>query len=66
MPRELPCGDGTLRSAANVELLDSNEDGNVNVSDAVGIFGFLFGGAPPPLFERECLAIPGCATNCAQ
>ena len=66
LPLFASTGNVTLGSAANVELLDSNEDGNVNVWDAVGIFGFLFGGVPPPLLELECVPISGCATNCAQ
>ena len=65
-PRKLPCGDGTIENSGNTSLLDSNGDGNVNLSDAVGIFGFLFGGAAPPVLRTECVPISGCPDTCAQ
>ena len=30
------------------EVMDSNNDGSVNITDGVFILGFLFGGGPPP------------------
>jgi len=56
----LLCGDGTLASSGNMQLLDSNGDRRVDLSYAVSVFGFLFLGRPPPALGTRCIPIPGC------
>jgi hypothetical protein len=68
-PSRLPCGDGRLDRPSNVALLDANDDAAIELSDAVGVFGFLFGGnAPPPLcVDRsciQCVPVSGCPEAC--
>ncbi len=63
-PRELPCGDHSVRDPGNVGLLDFNGDRGVDLSDAVSELQYLFlGGNPHPLGER-CVEIEGCAAAC--
>ena len=66
-----------LHVAGGVELLcadaaDSNDDGTVNLADAIHAAAFLFalGSAPPSPGPFECGADPtidtlGCAAGCA-
>lgn len=60
----LPCGDGTRQNPANLALVDGNGDGDVDISDAVHLFGFLFLGRRPPENGTECIAIEGCLGIC--
>jgi hypothetical protein len=48
----------------NTTLLDTNGDGFVDLSDAVGILGFLFLGTPGPALGSECVFISGCPLAC--
>jgi hypothetical protein len=65
-PSALPCGDGTVTDPANVALMDWQPDGVNDLSDAIGLLGFLFnGGSPHPLAmagneTRGCVTILGC------
>ena len=46
--------------------MDTDGDGAVNLSDAVGIFGFLFGGGRPRVLRNTCVTVPGCSDACPQ
>lgn len=67
----LPCGDGTSTHPANRTLLNTNGDTTtggdprVDLSDAVYLLSFLFGGGEPPVLGRDCVAIEGCPEMCA-
>ena len=53
-PARLPCGDGSREDAANVSLLDWDGDGGIDISDGVGLLGWLFSrGSPHPAFTDD-------------
>jgi len=60
----LPCGDGTVRDAANRALLDGSGDGSVDLSDAVYLLNYLFQGGPPHAGGVECVSVSGCPRGC--
>ena len=62
-PGALPCGDGTL-SSTNVQLLDSNGDAEVDVSDVVYGLLHLFQGGPAPALGSSCGTFTGCPDVC--
>ncbi len=69
-PISLPCGEQT-QAAGNLALLDGDGGGVIDLSDAVGIFSFLFLGADAPAYCVDescagCVTIPGCPTVCAE
>ena len=64
-PAALPCGDGTLESPGNMNLVDVNDDTTVDVSDAIYVLGFLFLGGAPPVLGQKCVSMPGCDGTCA-
>jgi len=47
VPERLPCGSGLRNDGGNIELLDFQGDGRVDLSDAVAELSFLFLGGPP-------------------
>ncbi|MBI4585137.1 MAG: hypothetical protein HY717_14085 [Planctomycetes bacterium] len=57
-PARFPCGDGTPGHEANRSLLDWQPDGQVDISDGIGILLFPFTGGP-----RHPLAVPGQETS---
>jgi hypothetical protein len=61
---QLPCGDGSLGDPANVELLDADGDGAVELTDAVYLLSFLFQEGNPPANGTECVPIAGCPPVC--
>lgn len=63
-PPVLPCEGGTTTDLGNLELLDHNGDMAIDISDAVGVFSFLFLGGLPPIRGRDCVQIRGCPTVC--
>jgi hypothetical protein len=57
-PARFPCGDGSPRHPGNLNLIDWQADGEINLSDGIGILSFLFGaGRPHPA------AVPGSETS---
>ncbi|MBN1444030.1 MAG: trypsin-like peptidase domain-containing protein [Planctomycetes bacterium] len=66
----LPCGDGTRDDPANLSLLDWQPDGQINLSDGIGLLLYLFqAGAPHCLAAASgetpcCLPIAGCPPTC--
>jgi len=64
IPPTLPCGNGTLGEPSNMTLLDSNTDGQVDVSDAVFLLDYLFRGGPPPGEGIECILLSSCSDAC--
>jgi hypothetical protein len=60
----LPCGDGTRLDAANIQLLDVDGSGVVNIGDALHTLSFLFQGGPEPAQGRECIGIVNCESEC--
>lgn len=63
-PDARPCGDGTINHPAARALLDANEDGAIDISDAVVLLGYLFLGDPPPLNGVACKRIVDCQEVC--
>ena len=61
---EFPCGDGTLDAAANVTLLDFDEGGAVDATDALALLNFLFLSGSPPVAGLGCVEIEGCSAVC--
>lgn len=59
-PARLPCGSGVPTDPANLRLLDGNDDGAIDLSDAVRVFTFLFLGGSPPAGGTGCLRLEGC------
>ena len=64
-PSSLPCGDGDSNDPGNTLLLDSNGDGGINLTDAIGVLAWLFRGGAPPANGQECIRIPTCPQSCA-
>ncbi len=65
MPTMLPCGDGTVKDAGNIALLDSNGDGELDISDAIYTLRAEFLGGAPHVLGKECVEISGCdVTSC--
>jgi hypothetical protein len=64
VPRDLPCGDGTVGDASNRLLLDVNADGAINLSDPVHILHYLFLGEPSSRLGMGCVPIAGCPEAC--
>ena len=62
-PPTAPC-EGTVRSAGNVALLDSNGDDYVDISDAIYLLAHLFLGTAPHVLGRACVDIEGCPVVC--
>src|SRR5262249_60463939 len=60
----LPCGDGTSADAANLELLDWNGDGGLDISDAMSTLSWLFLDGKPHVLGQECRLIAGCSRVC--
>ncbi len=53
-PERLPCGSGSADDMGNVELLDFQGDGQIDLSDVVAGLSFLFDDRPPhPLADRD-------------
>ena len=63
--QELPCGDGTLTTAANRQLADFSGDGRINLVDAVRLLDYLYRQGPGPALGTQCLEVTGCAEVCA-
>ncbi len=63
-PVALPCGEGSFDDLANKSLLDSNGDEEIDLSDVLHIFGYLFLSQAPPVLGAECVKIPGCPATC--
>jgi hypothetical protein len=55
-PEDLPCS----TVAANLLLMDCNQDGSLDLSDAVYKLAFLFQGGPPPEQGEGCTVIVDC------
>jgi len=62
----LPCGDGTLDSPSNAELLDFNGDGLTDLSDAIAGLSYLFTNGPPHALGLGCVKLAGCKEACSQ
>ena len=54
------CGDTSSSDPSNISLLDSNGDSEIDLSDLVYFYGFLFLGSSPPVLGTECVPILGC------
>ena len=65
-PAELPCGDGTVQDAANLVIFDANDDGGIDLSDAIYVLAYLFSsGGPAPVQGAECIPAEGCPAACS-
>ena len=64
-PPSLPCGEGDLQQPSNLALTDFNGSGDVDLSDAVALFGFLFLRGPEHVLGAECVSLGGCPEACA-
>jgi hypothetical protein len=63
----LPCSGRTAAdpTAADLDLLDVDESGTLDLADAVGVLQFLFQGRRPTLrLGAGCLAMDGCPALC--
>jgi hypothetical protein len=61
----LACADGSARAPGNVDLLDANGDGAVDLSDAISQLLFLFGRGLPPPQGVGCRLMLGCPAVCS-
>lgn len=63
---DLPCAgeEDDYTSACNLALLDVNDDGRLDQSDAVYIARFVVLGEAPPVGGGECRAITGAPNTC--
>ena len=61
-----PCDGGTAAglNPGAMALLDSNGDGQVDISDPVYVLQFLFLGGGPPALGTDCVTIRGCPDTC--
>jgi hypothetical protein len=55
-----PCGS----DPANTQLLDTNGDRSLDLSDAIHTLRYLFLGDGPPEGGTDCIPIAGCASAC--
>jgi hypothetical protein len=60
----LPCAIGSPSDAANILLLDSNDDDSLSASDAVYNLSYLFLLGAPPALGTACVEITGCPAVC--
>ena len=49
---------------ANTRLLDTNRDGQIDVSDVVYLLDFLFRNGTPAVLDTHCQEIDGCQSAC--
>jgi hypothetical protein len=61
---ELPCAGGTLIGEGNVQLLDFDGSGQVNVTDAVNVMNYLFHNGSRHVLGVDCIPIAGCPSSC--
>ncbi len=68
-PVSFPCDDGLGNSPGNLALLDIQPDGDVDISDAISLFQFLFVGSAGETevvrLDNGCERIVGCPNNIA-
>lgn len=62
--RPLPCEGGLEGPEGNARLLDVDGDGEVRITDAIGLLSFLFQSGPAPALGTECVRIEGCPNVC--
>ncbi len=65
-PTEFPCGDGTPANAANLTLLDWQDDAEINISDGISILLFLFSGGEPHILGGSCVRVVDCDEVCVE
>jgi hypothetical protein len=59
-----PCGEGRATDTANVFLLDSNSDLEIDGSDVIYNLMFLFVDGPPPQEGTACVGVRQCPDVC--
>ena len=62
----LPCEGSTIGDGGNRTLLDIDDDGRVNLADAVYLLSYLFQRGPAPAQGEHCVRIEGCESACAR
>ena len=65
----LPCEGGSAGNPGpgDLAVLDSNGNGQVDLSAPVYVLGYLFGGnSQPPVLGSGCTPIPGCPDSCEE
>lgn len=63
-PSRLPCGGGRRDDPANIDLLDANRDGGIDLSDAVTVLTYLFLESENDFLGGDCVSVPGCPAVC--
>lgn len=63
-PATLPCGDGTPEHPSNLALLDADDSGAIDPTDAIRILTWIFIGGPPHVGGTACVEIPACPPTC--
>lgn len=61
----LPCGGNSPNEGGDLRLLDFDGNGVVQLTDAVGLFLFLFDSGRPHHLGPNCIAVMGCSSGCA-
>jgi hypothetical protein len=62
---QLPC-EGDITDEANRTLVDFDDDGAVNLTDAIAMLNFLFRSGPGPALGTGCVPIMGCPDACTR
>ncbi|MBN1417767.1 MAG: CotH kinase family protein [Planctomycetes bacterium] len=62
----LPCVGDAINTGANLELVDMNGDGLLDLSDAIYGLSYIFASGPPPAGGTTCVRILGCPDVCIE
>ena len=65
VPVSMPCDGEALEDSGNVDILDSDGDGSVGLTDVIRVLEYLFQSGPAPALGTRCQRIEGCDTFCA-
>ena len=61
----LPCGDSTVRDAANIALMSWNGQSDLDLTDAISLLNWNFLGGVPHVLGTACTPIASCPSVCA-
>ena len=66
-PPRLPCGaNGTIHEPDNIAFFDSNDDGELDLADAVHIMVYIFLDGKPHASGEDCQVLGDCPHSCGE